>query len=128
MSNFGFFLRMNSPFVGERFTTWSVYGPSPGNGFPVVFLKTALLAGPTPDSPIANTYSTRVSGVIRLTVSVPVLSLAIMPVSGALGFLAAVYADEPTMSLKNDENGPPRYRLRLTMLTTSLALTGSPSE
>ena len=54
MSNFGFFVRMNSPFVGDGFTTLSVYGPSPGNGLPVVFLNTALLAGPTPASPIAN--------------------------------------------------------------------------
>src|SRR5436190_24390980 len=85
------FVRSNSPCVGDGLTSLSVYGPAPGGGLPVRFLKGDLLFGDRPTLAIARAYKMRVSGFVSVIVIVPVESSALMPAMWPPFFFAAAY-------------------------------------
>src|SRR2546421_5033778 len=124
-SNFGFLVRMYSRLGLMIFI---VYEPSPGGGLPVRFLNGDLAAGVGAAAGSATAYGKRLSGLFRVTLISPVWSLSTMPGSGASSFFAATYLSAPTMSLKNEANGPARNSRRLISCVKSLAFTGDPSE
>src|SRR4051795_11699295 len=108
----GFFVRSNSPCVGDGLTTLSVYGPYPGGGLPVTFLNGDFAAGVGAACTSASAYRMRVSGLVSVTVIVPAASSALMPVMWPPFFFAVAYSSMPLIGKKNDENGPPRFIMR----------------